>query len=57
MPNCHSLAVHPGGRRLAVVATNGGSNGNGRASIRASTPGNWSPLHLWDLPGPDGSPS
>lgn len=51
MANCHSLALHPGGRRLAVVATNSGSNGNGRALNEAGEyPGNWSPIHLWDLP-------
>jgi hypothetical protein len=52
MPNCHSLAVHPGGTRLVVSATNGGSNGNGRVlGANKEYPGNWSPLHVWDLPG------
>jgi WD40 repeat protein len=51
MANCHSLAVHPQGRRLVVSATNGGSNGNGRRlGKNKEYPGNWSPLHLWDLP-------
>ena len=50
MPNCHSLAVHPNGTRLAVTATNGGSNGNGRQLKNGEYPGNWSPVHLWDMP-------
>lgn len=50
MPNCHSLAVHPGGRRLVVAATNSGSNGNGRPLQNGQYPGNFSPLHVWDLP-------
>lgn len=49
MANCHSLAVHPDGQRLVVSATNGGSNGNGRGK-GADYPGNWSPLHVWELP-------
>jgi WD40 repeat protein len=51
MPNCHSLAVHPNGIRLAVSATNGGSNGNGRRIGKdGEYPGNYSPLHILDLP-------
>jgi WD40 repeat protein len=50
MPNCHSLAVHPNGSRLAVTATNGGSNGNGRQLKDGEYPGNWSPVHIWDMP-------
>jgi hypothetical protein len=30
LPNAHSLSWHPDGRRLAVVTTSAGSNGNGR---------------------------
>jgi WD40 repeat protein len=52
MPNCHSLAVHPDGRRLVVSATNGGSNGNGRQLKDGVYPGNFSPLHVLDLPQP-----
>lgn len=52
MPNSHSLALHPGGRRLAVSATNADSNGNGRRLEQGEYRGNWSPIHLWDLPGP-----
>jgi WD40 repeat protein len=52
LANCHSLAVHPDGRRLAVSATNAGSNGNGRLLGKdREYPGNWSPVHVWDLPG------
>ena len=54
MPNCHSLAVHPDGRRLVVAATNGSSNGNGRPAGNAY-PGNFSPLHLWELPANPGT--
>ncbi len=50
MRNCHSLAVHPDGKRLIVSATNNGSNGNGRRLKDGKYPGNYSPLHLWDLP-------
>jgi WD40 repeat protein len=51
MPNCHSLALHPAGRHLVVCATNAGSNGNGRLlDGKKEYPGNWSVLHIWDLP-------
>ncbi len=50
MPNCHSLAVHPSGTRIAVTATNGGSNGNGRQLKNGEYAGNWSPVHIWELP-------
>jgi WD40 repeat protein len=50
MANCHSLAVHPAGTRLVVSATNGGSSGNGRLLKGGEYPGNFSPLHVWDLP-------
>lgn len=49
MPNCHSLALHPDGRRLYIAATNPGSNGNGRPR-GPDYRGNFSPLHLWELP-------
>jgi hypothetical protein len=51
MANCHSLAVHPEGKRLVVSATNTGSNGNGRQLKGNEYLGNWSPLVIWDLPG------
>jgi WD40 repeat protein len=50
MPNCHSLAVHPDGKRLVVAATNAGSNGNGRPLRNGEYPGNFSPLHVWEMP-------
>lgn len=50
MPNCQSLAVHPDGRRVVVAATNGNSNGNGRPLRNGEYPGNFSPLHLWEIP-------
>jgi hypothetical protein len=51
MANCHSLAVHPNGHRLAVSATNANSNGNGRQIGKATEyPGNFSPVHVFDLP-------
>jgi hypothetical protein len=51
LANCHALAVHPNGSRLAVSATNGGSSGNGRQlNQKKEYPGNWSPLHIWDMP-------
>ncbi len=53
MPNCHSLTLHPSHQKLAVVATNGGSNGNGRNLAKDGTyPGNFSPIHVWTLPDP-----
>lgn len=51
MPNCHSVTLHPDHHRLAVVATNGGSNGNGRnLDKEGKYPGNFSPIHVWTLP-------
>lgn len=53
MPNCHSLTLHPDQQRLAVVATNGGSNGNGRNLDKdGKYPGNFSPIHVWKFPPP-----
>jgi WD40 repeat protein len=51
LPNCHSLAWHPAGTRLAVSATNTGSNGNGRLKDKdGEYPGNHSPVHVFRLP-------
>ena len=51
MANCHSVSLHPGGRRLAVACTNGGSNGNGKIlDNMGQYKGNWSPVYLLDLP-------
>jgi hypothetical protein len=54
MANCHSLDLHPDGRRLAVAATNANSAGNGRPNTKdGQYPANWSPIHFWDLPAGD----
>ncbi|MFO0878675.1 MAG: hypothetical protein U0840_15140 [Gemmataceae bacterium] len=51
MANCHSLALHPKQRRLVVAATNAGSSGNGRVKTKDGIyPGNFSPIHQWELP-------
>ncbi len=51
IPNCQSVALHPDRQRLAVVATNGSSNGNGRQLDKEGKyPGNVSPIHIWKLP-------
>jgi WD40 repeat protein len=51
IPNPHSVAVHPNGKRLVVSATNANSAGNGRNIGKAKEyPGNFSPLHVFDLP-------
>jgi WD40 repeat protein len=50
MQNCHSLSVHPDGSQLAVVATNRGSNGNGRRLDKdGQYAGNSSPIHLLQM--------
>lgn len=52
MPNCHSLAARPDGRRLVVSATNANSSGNGRLLGKDRRyPGNTSPLHIWQVEG------
>ncbi len=48
-PNCHSVDVHPDGKRVAVAGTNANSSGNGRPK-GAEYPGNHSPVQLWRLP-------
>jgi hypothetical protein len=51
LPNAHSLAVHPNGKRLIVSATNANSSGNGRQiGKNKEYPGNVSPLHVFDFP-------
>lgn len=55
LPNPHSVSRHPSGLRLAVTATNPNSNGNGRVKSpdgKEEYPGNWSPIHIFDLPAP-----
>jgi WD40 repeat protein len=49
MPNCHSLALDPAGRRLAVSATSANSNGNGRQLRNGEYAGNSSPIHILRL--------
>lgn len=52
MPNLHSLSWHPNGQRLAVVATNPGSNGNGRPLDKEGNYiGNKSPIHVFAVAG------
>jgi WD40 repeat protein len=51
--NCHSFAVHPNGTRIVVSGTNANSAGNGRQLGKDKEyPGNYSPLHVLDLPKP-----
>ena len=45
--------MHPNGRRIAVTATNNGSNGNGRRLKNGAYLGNNSPLHILDMPKPE----
>ena len=50
MINCQSLAAHPDGKRLAVVATNAGSNGNGRPLNKMGEyEGNKSPIFVMEV--------
>jgi WD40 repeat protein len=49
--NCHSIALHPDGRRLAVSGTSRGSNGNGRVLKNGQYVGNTSPIHLFQFAG------
>ena len=51
MANCKSISLHPEGVRLAVTATNRGSNGNGRRLNKdGEYEGNSSPVHLMEFP-------
>lgn len=51
MSNCHSLAVHPDGKRILVAATNRRSQGNGAVLDKAGNYlGNSSPLYLFEIP-------
>jgi WD40 repeat protein len=51
LPNCHSVAVHPDGDKIAVSATNANSSGNGRVKGKGGEyPQNSSPIQLWSLP-------
>ncbi|HUE72950.1 MAG TPA: hypothetical protein VMP01_18840 [Pirellulaceae bacterium] len=52
LTNPHSLAWHPDGKRLAIAATNSGSNGNGRPLDKdGKYKGNSSPIQLFALTG------
>ncbi len=52
LSNCHSLALHPGGRQVVVSATNRNSQGNGAVKDKQGKYlGNYSPLHVFELPG------
>jgi hypothetical protein len=52
MSNLHSLSWHPDGKWLAVVATNPGSNGNGRPLDKEGNyVGNKSPIHVFEVAG------
>lgn len=51
LSNCHSVHLHEATGRIAVVATNRGSNGNGRRlGDDGEYEGNNSPIHLFQLP-------
>ncbi|MCA9119313.1 MAG: hypothetical protein H6822_06260 [Planctomycetaceae bacterium] len=51
LSNCHSIHLHEPTGRIAVVATNRGSNGNGRRlADDGEYKGNNSPIHLFQMP-------
>jgi len=51
LPNCHSVALHPQGDKIAVSATNANSSGNGRVKgMGGEYPANNSPIQMWSLP-------
>ena len=50
LSNCHSIHLHEPTGRFAVVATNRGSNGNGRRLGKdGEYEGNNSPIHLFQF--------
>jgi WD40 repeat protein len=50
-PNCHSVALHPDGDKIAVSATNANSSGNGRVKgAGGEYATNNSPIQMWTLP-------
>ena len=52
LSNAHSLSWHPDGKRLAVVTTDPGSNGNGRPLDKdGNYKGNKSPIQVFSVPG------
>ncbi len=51
LPNCHSVALHPSGTKVAVSATNANSSGNGRVKgTGGDYPANSSPIQVWSVP-------
>ncbi len=51
LANCQAVALHAPSHRMAVVATNRGSNGNGRPPGKdGEYPNNNSPVHVFALP-------
>ncbi len=51
LPNCHSIAIHPDGDKVAVSATNANSSGNGRVKgAGGDYPENTSPIQMWSVP-------
>lgn len=54
--NCHSVDVHPAGKRLAVLGVNSNTSGNGRVKGKNGEmdyPSNWSPINIVELPDPN----
>jgi WD40 repeat protein len=49
MANTQSLSMHPDGKRIAVVATNRASNGNGRQLKNGEYLTNQSPIHVLEI--------
>lgn len=50
LANCHSVALHPLGRQVAVLA-NEGTYGQQKSMAREGVyPGNTSPIHIFELP-------
>lgn len=50
LSNCHTLALHPDGKKVVVAATNRNSQGNGAVRDKeGSYVGNSSPLHVFSL--------
>jgi len=53
LANCHSVALHPLGRQVAVLA-NEGTYGQRKSMAREGIyPGNTSPIHIFELPAAD----
>lgn len=49
MANIQSLSFRSDGNQFALVATNGGSNGNGRVVKDGKYVNNFCPVHVWSL--------